>query len=297
MISNVKIAGTGVATLDIYINKGRMYPGGNEFNVVCHAHEIGAQAGFLGVFGDDHAGEILENELKRLDIDITKCRHEVGTSGYSLVSIDENGDRDFLFWNEEGVTDLMPFAFTEDEIEYIKKYNVLCLGRLADVSPEKVKHLFVNGVSMCYDFHEVFDSETIASIAPYVDYGFFSCSHLNDDEIKQYLKEACDHGIKLAVGTSGCEPVWAYDGVTYYKQETLRVDPIDTLGAGDSFIAAVMVNYLSCIGDGMEHTEAVREALVKGTEYSAKVVMIEGSMGVGYDVDAETEDLIHRHGY
>ena len=32
-MKKVRILGIGVATLDIYVNQGRMYPGGNEYNV------------------------------------------------------------------------------------------------------------------------------------------------------------------------------------------------------------------------------------------------------------------------
>ena len=47
------ILGIGVATMDIYVNRGRMYPGGNEYNVACNARMLGARAGYLGVFGND----------------------------------------------------------------------------------------------------------------------------------------------------------------------------------------------------------------------------------------------------
>ena len=79
-----RILGTGVATMDIYPGKKRMYPGGNEYNVVCNASILGAETGFLGVFGNDLAGELLEKTLKDLNVDISMCRHETGSSGYSL---------------------------------------------------------------------------------------------------------------------------------------------------------------------------------------------------------------------
>ncbi len=64
-MSEVRILGIGVATMDIYVGKKRMYPGGNEYNVAYNAKVQGAEAGFLGVFADDLAGEILERTLWR----------------------------------------------------------------------------------------------------------------------------------------------------------------------------------------------------------------------------------------
>ena len=79
------ILGIGVATMDIYVNRDRMFPGGNEYNVACNAKLLGARAGFLGVFGNDPYGPILEDTLKTCGVDISHCRHEIGSSGYSLV--------------------------------------------------------------------------------------------------------------------------------------------------------------------------------------------------------------------
>ena len=287
MSDRIRIAGSGVATLDLYLNRGRMYPGGNEYNVVCHAVRNGAEAGFMGVFGNDEAGRILEETLIECGVDISMSRHEEGSSGYSLVTIRDDGDRVFLDWNREGVTDLHPFEFNEAEIEYLRSYDVLCIGRLADVTLDKIRLLKQAGVAICYDFHAAFTAEDVEAIAPHIEYGFFSCSHLNDEEIKAVLKQAVDAGCSLAVGTRGCDPVIAYDGEEYYVQETRRVEPTDTLGAGDSYIASVMVNYLAAIKSGESRKAAAEKALMAACEYSAGVVVIEGSLGKGYDIEAE----------
>lgn len=292
--TKIRIAGTGVATLDLYLNRGRMYPGGNEYNVVCHAIRNGAEAGFLGVFGNDRAGEILEETLVDLGVDISMSRHEIGSSGYSLVTIKDDGDRVFLDWNRKGVTDLYPFEFTEEEIEYIRSYDVLSAGKLADVSLEKLELLASSGISICYDFHASFDDEEINAVSPHIDYGFFSCSHLNDEEIYELLEKAVEAGCKLAVGTRGCEPVVVYDGSEFHVRETLRVEPTDTLGAGDSFIAAFLTSYLTSIKAGKTVGDAVDKALIDATEYSAGVVIIEGSLGMGYDIESdELADLVN----
>ncbi len=274
-----KILGIGVATLDIYVISKRMYPGGNEYNVAYNAKLLGAEAGFLGVFGSDFAGKILEDTLKGGNVRTDHCHHEVGTSGYSLVELKEDGDRVFLFWNQDGVTDLHPITFTEEEIDYIKGYDVTCIGRLADVSYERMQLLHSHGISLSYDFHATYTDEDIERVSPYIDYAFFSCSDMREEEIKRILKKAVDLGAKLAVGTCGADPVYAYDGEQYYIQETLRVEATDALGAGDSFIAGVLVNYLE---------EAnVQAALYKATIHSAHVVRTEGSIGIGYDADPE----------
>ena len=296
-MSDVKILGCGVATMDIYPDKHRMYPGGNEYNVACNAALLGADAGFLGVFADDKAGEILEKTLTDLHVDCTMSHHESGSSGYSLVKLKDDGDRIFLDWNQKGVTDLYPISFTKEELEYVKTYDVMTLGRVADVSAETIKRLHEKeGIPICYDFHAAFTDKDIEEIAPHIVYGFFSCSHLEEEEIRRVLKKAVDLGCDIAIGTQGCDPIYAYDGDCFYIHEVHEVHALDALGAGDSFIGAFLVDYLSVDeeDDVKDPQEKIEHALFFAAEHAATVVVKEGSVGIGYDYDPPLfEDIIN----
>lgn len=291
-MGNIRVLGIGVATMDIYVDRKRMYPGGNEYNVVCNAKQLGAEAGFLGVFANDVAGRVLEDTLTACGVDTSMSHHEKGSSGYSLVKVLEDGDRVFLDWNKAGVTDLFPIEFSEKELAYCKKFDVASLGRCASVSIEKIKFLADNGVALCYDFHATFGKTEILRYAPYAKYAFFSCSHLTISEIMDVLKLAIECGCEVAVGTRGADSVFAYDGVRYYEQETLRVHATDALGAGDSYIGAFLVNYIGACKGGMDQSKAIRQALSNAAKHSATVVVKEGSIGVGYDVDPDHIDEI-----
>lgn len=274
------ILGVGVATMDIYVNRDRMYPGGNEYNVACNARFLGARAGFLGVFGDDLYGKILEDTLAECDVDISRCHHEKGSSGYSLVEMKENGDRVFLDWNKQGVTDLHPIAFTEEELDYVKSFQVVTAGRCSTVTLERLKLLYQHGVDLCYDFHAIYSEKEIRSISPYLKYGFFSCSHLTVPEIRDVLKMAVESGCVIAVGTRGSDPILAYDGKEWYHQDTFLVeDVVDALGAGDSYIGAFLTSYL----ENEESTEKdrIQKALEDGARHAAQVILQEGGIGVG----------------
>lgn len=276
------ILGIGVATMDIYVNRDRMYPGGNEYNVACNAKMLGARAGFLGVFGNDLYGPILEDTLKTLGVDISHCRHEIGSSGYSLVELKEDGDRIFLDWNKQGVTDLYPIQFTEEELKYVKSFQVASAGRCSTVSLDKLKLLYRNGVDICYDFHAIYSEEEICSISPNITYGFFSCSHLRVPEIRDTLKLAVESGCRIAVGTRGADTIIAYDGNDWYEQETFPVARVvDALGAGDSYIAAFLTSYLA--EPERRDTERIQKALEDAARHASGVIVKEGSIGIGFD--------------
>ena len=59
----------------------------------------------------------------------------------------------------------------------------------------------------------------------------------------------------------------------------------DALGAGDSFIGAFLVNYLQY--DEWTEEERISYALKQAVEHAASVIQVEGSIGVGYDVEAD----------
>jgi sugar/nucleoside kinase (ribokinase family) len=273
------IVSIGIATMDLYKTFGRMYPGGNELNIAFDVNELGGRAGFMGVFADDAAGRILENTLAERGVDVSRSHHEHGSSGYAIVEIID-GDRVFIDWNKQGVTDLYPFTFTDDEIEYIKSFDIACISWGARVSAESIRRLSSAGARICYDFSDSFDNEIIDAIAPFISVAFFSCSGLTEEETEMILRRATELGCRVAVATRGGEDAIAYNGEQFYRQPVCRVEAIDTMGAGDSYISAFLMNYLPS-GDG----DKIQKAMTAASEYAAVVVTREGALGFGFDVD------------
>lgn len=286
-MSKPKIIGIGIATMDIYCHQKKMYPGGNEYNIAYNAKMQGAEAGFMGIFADDMVGALLEKTLKDVGVDTSHSHHEKGSSGYALVSL-VDGDRVFLDWNKQGVTDLYPFEFTEKELEYIKEFDISCISWGARVNLEKIQKLHKNGIPICYDFYDNFTEQDIGNISPYIKYGFFSCSHIKENEAKEVLKKCVSLGCEIAVATRGHEATIAFDGSDFYYQEIQKVKPKDTMGAGDSYISAFLTNYLSVEADESLHTgDKIKKSLQKAAAFAATVVVKDGSLGVGYDVNPE----------
>lgn len=293
-MEKIKIIGIGIATMDIYCYMNRMYPGGNEYNIAYNAKLQGADSGFMGIFADDRVGQILEETLKKAGIDTSYSHHEHGSSGYALVDL-KHGDRVFIDWNRKGVTDLYPFTFTEDEIKYIKGFDVACISWGARVSREKIRKLAFADIRICYDFYDNFSEEDIKEISPYISFGFFSCSHLTECETEEILKKCVACGCAIAVGTRGGKAAVAFDGERFYKQDSCPVKPVDTMGAGDAYISAFLMSYLAAEADEPDAGgDKIRISLRKAAQFAATVVLKDGALGVGYDVDpARLREIIN----
>lgn len=282
-----KIIGIGIATMDIYCHQKKMYPGGNEYNIAYNAKLQGADAGFMGVFANDKVGELLERTLKAAGVDTSYSHHEKGSSGYALVDL-KNGDRVFLDWNKQGVTDLYPITFTEKEIEYIKTFDIACISWGARINNEEIRRLAEAGVMVCYDFYDNFTDDDIRRLSPYIKYGFFSCSHISEEQTKAVLKKCVELGCEIAVGTRGGDPTIAFNGNDFYMQEICKVKATDTMGAGDSYISGFLTNYLSAEADeSLTAENKIITSLKKAAEFAAAVVVKDGALGIGFDVDLD----------
>ena len=60
------------------------------------------------------------------------------------------------------------------------------------------------------------------------------------------------------------------------------------MGAGDSYISAFLTNYLLVEADESISTgDKINTSLEKAAEFAATVVMKDGALGIGYDVDPD----------
>jgi len=282
-----RVVGIGINVMDIYRPLGKMFPGGNEFNICYHVKKMGGEAGFMGVFADDAAGELLRGLLKNEGVDVSHSHREKGSSGYAIVDL-VNGDRVFVDYNRRGVTDLHPFVFTADDLEYIRTFDLQCISYASRLTFDEVRKLADTKVPISYDFSDSFTTQKIEQYCPLLDFAFFSCSHTNDKgKIAELLKKAWDLGPKIVVSTLGAHGALAYDGYRLFEQMAVNIPPVDTMGAGDAFIAAFIMSYLQYQKEIVRtnRQDMLESCLVKATNFAAKIITEYGSLGFGYPID------------
>jgi fructokinase len=245
-------------------------PGGAPANVIVGAQKLGAKTAFIGKIGDD----LLSSELKE-----TLKRHGVNTSGLvesaeyntplAFVQLDKNGDRSFTFYRNNSAD----CNITNDDIDLkiIQDSKIFHFGSLTMTDqPSRSATLYAAKVAHDRGLTVSFDPnirsslwrskeemiETIKSALQFCDILKISDYELslitNSKNIKsgmQLLQE--QYGIKLiftTLGADGCE--WYYNGYCG-KMPSYDVKTIDTTGAGDSFIAAILYK-ISCLNNGLE---------------------------------------------
>ncbi|PKG21976.1 fructoselysine 6-kinase [Niallia nealsonii] len=276
----IKVIGLGDNVVDKYEHINTMYPGGNALNFAVYAKRLGTEAAFLGAFGTDNEARHVQGSIKEIGLDISHSKQYEGENGCARVTL-ENGDRVFLGSNRCGVLREHGLNLTQEDLNYIKGFDLLHTG-LYGFSEEELSKIKALGVPIGFDFSSDFTQEQINQIAAKIDYAYFSCSHLKTDDMLNLMVKVINLGCKLVLCTMGEQGALLYDGSTFYLQEPKLVKAIDTMGAGDSFITCFMVNYLRGLETGKAGKQTIiKESLEKAAEFSSQQCLVDGSFGFG----------------
>ena len=217
---------------------------------------LGLDASYTGVIGTDQYGSIMKQALAAKGVDISHLHIRRGKTAVTQVSL-ENGDRVFGDYDEGVMAD---FKLTKEDIDFLCRHDIIHTGIWGKIETS-LPILHQRGVKISFDFADKLDHEIVQQALPYVDYAFFSHGQ-DDDFIRGYLKEAQVKGPKMAIATLGENGSIAYDGRTFTTFGIVPVKVIDTMGAGDSFIAGFLRGLLlnkslvECLSLGAENASA-----------------------------------------
>ena len=97
--------------------------------------------------------------------------------------------------------------------------------------------------SVSFDFSEKRDEEYLERTCPYLTFAFFSGSDMSEEECERFAKHVHELGTRIVGITRGSKGAIFYDGEKFYHQGIKKVDAVDTMGAGESFIAGFLTAY------------------------------------------------------
>ncbi|WP_066304410.1 fructoselysine 6-kinase [Bacillus sp. FJAT-29814] len=277
----MKVIGVGDNVVDKYMYKKKMYPGGNALNFAVYAKQLGIEAAYLGVFGNDRAADHIIETLKALEVDISHCRQHEGENGFAAVDL-VNGDRVFIGGNDGGVQKNFPVILSDEDLEYIKTFDIAHSSIYSDMDSELHK-LKTSGVLVSYDFSSDYNDHLLKKNCPFIDVSLLSCGQLTEPDVENLLKQVYSYGSQLVIGTMGSRGAIVYDGTSFYRQKPHFVQPIDTLGAGDSFFTAFILHYLAGNkrNPASDHAVLLTESLESGAKFAAQTCLVEGAFGYG----------------
>ena len=243
--------------------------------------------------------KLLNEQHTEFNIEIGLCvGHDSMFYKYSdaMVTTLVAKDRVFLGSNKGGVAKEHSFDFTQEDLEYIKGFNLIYTN-LNSYIEEDLPFLHTAGVPIAYDFSTRWTDAYLEKVCPYVTVAILSCAHLSAEDRAREMQKAADHGVSIVLGTIGEDGSYVlYNGKTYYASAVHADDVIDTMGAGDSYFAAFLCSLLKSSKSGalLEGTEEenvahLQEAMQIGAAFAAKMCAKEGAFGYGTPIVGRTE--------
>lgn len=267
------VAGVGDNTVDVYVDEGVGYPGGNALNFSVFARRLGADSSYIGVLGSDARSDHVYNALLGEGVRLDGLRRTDSPNAIALVT-HSDGDRHFL-GSDPSTSQSLGISDTDRRYLSVRRLVHTSVFSKLDGYLDKIKP---DGGVLSYDFSNKFDNAFLVETLPFLDYAFLSFAGRAVDMIGSFLDQLRARFATEVVVTAGSAGSFTVDerGELLHSAPE-RIDPVDTLGAGDAFITRYLLARLS--GRGRS------ESLEAGNEYAAQMCMIKGSFGWGALLD------------
>lgn len=262
----VRVLGIGDNTVDIYVDQGVQFPGGNAVNIAVLTRRIGADAAYLGCIGNDFLGDMIHDALVAEGIDISHLRRIDGPNSWSRIR-HTNHDRWFDGNHPSGRDD---YQLKPADFSYIATFDLVHSSVYSRLERE-LSGIKTAAPLLSFDYSSEYTPDYIASTAPYLDIAFLSAATDNEDACMALARQVVSHGPKLVVITRGALGALCFDGSAFTAQGIVKTSVVDTLGAGDGFIAGFLMAHLA--------KKPMAQALAEGAAYAAKVCAYRGAFG------------------
>lgn len=280
----MKVIGYGDNVTDRYVNQNMMYPGGNCVNFAVYAKKTGIESAYLGYWGADSEAKMIQEALTDLGVDISRCRTEAGTVTERCDVNLIHGERVFLQDDpRENLHGALPLGV--EETEYLNGFDLIHCSCYAE-EENQLQNLEDTGALITFDFSEEDEyrsDEYLAQVCPYIDFALFSCEHMDDEDIRDFLAYVFVKGVPYVLATMGTRGQLLYDGEKYYEGVVRLTEAVDTMGAGDSFFTSFLMSLLKSgwrknipVGE-----EAISRAFEYAAEFSAGNCLVNGAFGYG----------------
>lgn len=231
---------------DVLCSEAGIVVGGCAYNVASTLRNMGCAHDLCVPVGNGPYADIIAGEVKRCGYDIL-IRDDSQDNGYTLDLVEATGERTFI--TAQGIEG----AFRREWFErldmsqydrvYVAGYQVCnkggkaIAGWLLELTGKQI--IFAPGPVICQ-----IDPEVMSQI-----FSTHPVLHLNEKEAMDYSgKENIQEAVRtlygktgnLVIVTLGSEGTAYYDGQDIHIVPAVKAEVVDTIGAGDSHIGAVI---------------------------------------------------------
>jgi len=275
----------------------------------------GFTAGFIGKVGDDPFGRFLAEVVGENGVDVSRISYskEARTS-LAFIAVRSDGAKDISFYRNPGAD--MMLSPDDIDAEYIKSARVLHFGSISLIDPlpreatlKAAKIAKENGLIVSYDPNyrptlwgdEAQARDRIPTAFEYADVVKISEEEWDivtgTSDLEEGARRVLDAGPKLVV-ISRSEKGCAFRTSSHSGEvPAFKVEVVETIGAGDGFAAAVLVELLARREAGTEIEDLSKSDLEEILRFANAVGALTCTkMGAipALPTRAEVEDFLRR---
>ena len=260
------LAAVGDSCVDRYLPPvDRTTAGGNALNVAANLAARGHRTAYVGVVGEDADGRLIRQAASSSGLDLRHLSTAAGVTGVCTVRLSRDGERVFLS-ERTGVSG--GYRPPVEAVEFLDGCDWVHAAGLAVGEPLLPR---LRSRHRSYDFSTP-DPGRIRELAADLDIAFLSVGGIDRDQAVALARAAVAAGARAAVVTRGRHgSLAAWDG-RLAEQPAEQAGVVDTLGAGDALIAAVISSVVAGADLDQALAEGARAAAAACTHIGAFTV-------------------------
>ena len=267
-------------------------PGGAPANVAAAVAKLGHGCAFLGQVGDDPFGHHLEEVMRGIGVNTAGLRFsQDARTMLAFVSLAAGGERSFVFYRHPSADMTMrPEDVALDLIDTARIFHFGSITLISEPSRSAtlaaVNHALARGLIVSYDPNLRLslwsDADSArAGLLSGLDYAHFV--KISDDEVL-FLTGGDDptplwrdqmHLIAVTYGEKGAR---LYTRTESFFVPGFSVESVDTTGAGDGFVAGILVSLLEQGGFAGMTAETIPAALRFANAVGAMATLQKGAI-------------------
>ncbi|MDD4336808.1 MAG: carbohydrate kinase family protein [Firmicutes bacterium] len=268
-MNKIDVVALGAASLDVVVQVprlpgydekvfGRMLgqlPGGTMPNFACALSKLGANVGWTGSVGGDQGGQLILDDFKKQGVDVSEVRIVEGEStGLAIVLVDPTGERAIVVIPMKAP----PKALDEGQRHYISRAKVLYTAPYdLESFLDAAQCARDSGTLVAVDIEDTceVDSSHLETLFGLIDIAILNKYGLG--KVKRQAEALTGHAVEDIVGyllslgprlvavTLGADGCMLATSEQRMEARGVKVDVVDTTGAGDCFNSALVFGFLN----------------------------------------------------
>lgn len=234
----------GAATSKLPIRAHFSACGGQVATTMAACAALGLRAGYLGPVGSDANGDRVRSELESRGVDVSRLIARTADTRYAVILVEEStGDRQVLWQRDDRLCvpgdELSEALFAGARVLHVDAVDEAASIQLAAMARTRGLIVTSDVDTVTSRTAELLANVTVPIVAEHV-----PAQLTGETDMERALRAMRARHQGLVCVTLGAHGSAALDGERFYQVPAVRVDAVDTTGAGDVFRAGLIYGLL-----------------------------------------------------